>query len=464
MKILMNYKRPYNLLTRRVILLVFIGMLWTSPMLLAAVEKSDAVDRIVAIVNDDVITSTELDAELNLIKQQLRQQQTQLPPDSVLKKQVLDRLVITRIQLQYAEKRLLKVDDESLNKAIENIANQNGLDLVGFRRALEANGLDYSEYRDRVRNEMIIARLQQREVQRRINVTDEEVEDFLANKDLQDNSNEEYRLQHILLVVPEAAAAERIQAAKQKAQQLLEQLRSGADFTQLAIAESDGQQALNGGDLGWRKLAEIPTLFSDLVRTMQVGEISDVIRSPSGFHIIKLAEKRSGNAQHIVSQTLARHILIQTNELVSSAEALDRIQKLKQRIDNGEDFAQIAAANSDDKASAAEGGSLGWVNPGVMVKEFEDAMNRLQPGEISDPVRTQFGWHIIEVEDRRQHDDEQAQYTQGEKGQTHLRQRRALEIGLTGNDHEPACRQDHGEVMKKRGHAFDWKYKTGKQR
>ncbi len=374
-------------------------------MLLAAVEKSNALDRIVAIVNDDVITSSELDAELNIIKQQLSQQQTQLPPDSVLKKQVLDRLVITRIQLQYAEKRLLKVDDESLNKAIENIANQNGLDLVGFRRALEANGLDYSEYRDRVRNEMVIARLQQREVQRRINVTEEEVEDFLANKGLQDNSNEEYRLQHILLVVPEAAAAERIQAEKQKAQQLLTQLRSGADFTQMAISESDGQQALNGGDLGWRKLEEIPTIFSDSVRNMQVGEISDVIRSPSGFHIIKLAEKRSGDAQHIVSQTLARHILIQPNELVSSKEALERIQQLKQRIDNGEDFAQIASANSDDKASAAEGGSLGWVNPGVMVKEFEDAMNRLQPGEVSDPVKTRFGWHIIKIEDRRQHDN-----------------------------------------------------------
>ena len=403
----MNQKPHYYLFSWRTVVLLFIGLFLVSPLLWAAVEKPNAMDRIVAIVNDDVITSAELSAELNIIKQQLSQQQTQLPPDSVLEKQVLDRLVINRIQLQYAEKRLLKVDDDSLNKAIENIANQNGLDLVGFRRALEANGLNYGEYRDRVRDEMIIARLQQREVQRRISVTDEEIDDFLANKDLQDNSNEEYRLQHILLVVPEAAGAERIQSAKQKAQEILIQLQSGADFTQVAIAESDGQQALNGGDLGWRKLEEIPTLFSDLVRNMQVGDISDVIRSPSGFHIIKLAEKRSGTAKHIVNQTLARHILIQTNELVSSQEALQRLQKLKQRIDSGEDFSQIAAANSDDKASAADGGSLGWVNPGTMVKEFENAMNSLQPGEVSEPVRTQFGWHIILVEDRRQYDNSQ---------------------------------------------------------
>ena len=386
-------------------LMVIIIVLCDSSSLLAAVDKSNAFDRIVAIVNDDVITYVELTNELNVIKQQLRQQQTQLPPDNILEKQVLDRLVVTRIQLQHAEKRLLKVDDESLNQAIANIASQNGIDINAFRQALESNGMNYSEYRERVRNEMVIARLQQREVQRRINVTDQEIEDFLANQDLQDSSNEEYRLQHILLVVPEAAAAERIQAVKQKAQQLLEKLQSGEDFAQVAIADSDGQQALNGGDLGWRKLAEIPTLFSGLVRNMQVGELSDVIRSPSGFHIIKLTEKRSADVQHIVKQTLARHILIQTNELVSSEEALERLQQLKQRIDNGEDFSQIASAHSDDKGSAADGGSLGWVNPGTMVREFEDAMNKLQPGEVSTPIRTQFGWHLLRVEDRREHDN-----------------------------------------------------------
>ena len=355
----------------------------------AVLDKSNSIDRVVAIVNDDVITYVELELEVDTIKQQLRQRQTQLPPEDILQKQVLDRLVVNRIQLQYAEKRLLKVDDETLNKAIENIARQNGLGINEFRRALEASGLSYNDYRNRIRDEMVIARLQQREVIRKISVTDQEIEDFLANQDLQGRDNEEYHLQHILLVVPEAAAPERIQAVKQKAQLLLDQLNAGEDFAQLAIAQSDGQQALNGGDLGWRKLAEIPTLFSGLVVNMDVGDTSSLIRSPSGFHIVKLADKRSSDAQHIVNQTLT----------------LEKAQQLKQRIDGGVNFIQIATANSGDKASAAEGGSLGWVNPGTMVKEFEDAMNRLQPGEVSDPIRTQFGWHLILVEERRQHDN-----------------------------------------------------------
>ena len=368
-------------------------------------DKSNAFDRIVAIVNDDVITQLELEFELNAVKQQLRQQKTMIPSDDVLKKQVLDRLVLMRIQLQLAEKRLLRIDDESLNKAIENIARQNGLDLNQFRRALESSGLSYTDYRDRIRKEMIISRLQQRQVQRRINVTDQEISDFLANRDLQDASNEEYRIQHMLFVVPEAANAERIQQAKLKAQDILKRLKEGGDFAQLAIAYSDGQQALNGGEIGWRKLPEIPSLFTDVVKNMEPGEVSDIIRSPSGFHIIKLAEKRSKDSQHIVSQTKARHILIKPTDLLSSEEARQRLVQLKQRIEAGESFEQIATANSDDKGSAADGGNLGWVNPGSMVDEFEEAMNKLEPGEISDPVHTRFGWHLIRVEDRRRHDN-----------------------------------------------------------
>ena len=387
-------------------LLSIFALLIVSPMLLGAMQdKSGSIDRIVAIVNDDVITFVELELELETIKQQLRQRQTQMPPENILQKQVLDRLVVNRIQIQLAEKRLLKVDDETLNRAIENIASQNGIGINEFRRALEASGMSYSDYRARIRDEMVIARLQQREVRRKITVTDQEIEDFLANQDLQGRANEDYRIQHILLVVPEAAAPESIQDVKQKAQQLLDKLKAGEDFAQLAIAQSDGQQALNGGDLGWRKLAEIPTLFSGLVKNMSEGDTSELIRSPSGFHIIKLAEKRSSDVQHIVNQTLVKHILIQTSDLVSSDEALEKVQQLKQRIDGGEDFTQIAKANSGDKASAADGGNLGWVNPGTMVREFEEAMNRLQPGDVSSPVKTQYGWHLILVEDRREHDN-----------------------------------------------------------
>lgn len=368
-------------------------------------DKSDAFDRIVAIVNDDVITQLELEFELNAVKQQLRQQQTPFPSDDVLKKQVLDRLVLMRIQLQMAEKRLLRVDDESLNNAIENIARQNSLDLVQFRRALESSGLSYSDYRDRVRKEMVISRLQQQQVQRKINVTDQEISDFLANRDLQDDSHEEYHILHMLFAVPEAANAERIQQAKQKAQEILDKLKQGGDFAQLAIANSDGQQALSGGDIGWRKLPEIPSLFTDIVKKMPVGGVSDIVRSPSGYHLIKLAEKRSKDAPHIVNQTKAHHILIKPTALLSSDEARKRLVQLKQRIEGGESFEQIATAHSDDKGSAADGGDLGWINPGSMVDEFEDAMNNLQPGQLSDPVKTRFGWHLIRVDDRRRHDN-----------------------------------------------------------
>ena len=279
------------------------------------------------------------------------------------------------------------------------------MDLMQFRSALESSGMEFAEYRERVRKEMIISRLQQRQVFRKINVTDREIVDFLANQELRDRSNEEYRLQHLLLIVPEAASGETIQAIKSKADNILSQLKEGADFTQLVIANSDGQQALDGGDLGWRKLAQIPSLFANFVTKMNVGDISDIVRSPSGFHIIKLAEKRDNEPQHIVKQTRARHILLQPGELQTNQEIKTRILQLKQRIESGEDFATIATANSQDKGSAGSGGDLGWINPGMMVKEFEDAMNELEVGQISEPVQTRFGWHIIKIEERRNHDN-----------------------------------------------------------
>ncbi|MGD8567246.1 MAG: peptidylprolyl isomerase [Gammaproteobacteria bacterium] len=419
-----TYKQPLCALT--ILVLCLTAGAFMTPLARAAVkdnvDKSGAFDRIVAIVNDDVITQQELTFEMNAVKQQLRQNRTPVPSDDVLQKQVLDRLVLMRIQLQRADKRLIKVDDESLNLAIENIARQNGLGLPEFRQALESSGLSYSEYRERVRDEITISRLQQRQVQRKINVTDQEIDDFLANRDLQDRSNEEYELQHILFEVPEAANAERIQQAKQKAKEVLQKLKEGADFTQMAIANSDGQQALSGGDIGWRKLAEIPSLFADLVVNMKVGDLSGIIRSPSGFHIIKLTDKRSGEKQHIVQQTKVRHILIKPNDLLSDEEARKRLVQLKQRIESGESFTKIATAHSDDKGSAADGGNLGWVNPGTMVKEFEDAMNDLKPGEISDPVKTRFGWHLIEVEDRRKHDNTE-QFLR-ERARDYLRQQK----------------------------------------
>ncbi|MCG6971222.1 MAG: peptidylprolyl isomerase [Gammaproteobacteria bacterium] len=367
--------------------------------------QRQALDRIVAVVNDDVITALELNTELQSIKQQLRSQRMSLPPDDVLQKQVLERMIVLNIQLQDADRRHIRVDDEAINNTVENIARQNNMTIMQFSQALRSDGLDYSEFRKRIGDELTINRLQQREVANRVTVTEQEVEDFLASQESQSAPSDEYHIAHILVSIPEAATAERIQSAKQKAQKILDDLNQGTDFAQLAVAQSDGQQALEGGDLGWRTQAQIPSLIAATIANMQVGQYSDAIRSPSGFHIFKLMDKRSNEVQHIVNQTKVRHILIKPDLILSSSEARKRIEQLKQRIEGGEDFAQLATTHSDDKGSATQGGDLGWVNPGVMVQPFEEAMNALPIGQVSDPVQTRFGWHILQVLDRRKFDD-----------------------------------------------------------
>ncbi len=364
-------------------------------------------DRIVAVVNDDIVTQTELEKELGAIKLQLRQQNIRMPSDDTLRRQVLERLVINQIQLQMAEANGIRVDDETLNNTISNIASQNNLSLSGFRDALEQEGLDFAEFRENIRKEIIIRRITQRNVDNRINISDQEIDNFIANQKIQGNADDEYRLGHILIGVPETADPEEIREKKQKAQQILEQLRNGTDFSQVAVSVSEGQQALEGGDLGWRKAGELPSLFAEIVPSMQVGDISDPIRSSSGFHIIKLLDYR-GAKPHIVTQTQARHILIKPDKLTSDEDARNLLADIKLRLKNGEDFAKLAIKYSDDKASATDGGDLGWVTPGKMVPDFEKVMDKLKVGEISDPFKTRFGWHIVQVEDRRQMDDTEA--------------------------------------------------------
>ena len=312
-----------------------------------------------------------------------------------------------RLQLQVAERVGIRVDDESINKVVSNIARENNLTLEQFRQVLAREGYNFADFRDNIRKDITISQLRKRRVENRVTVTEQEVDNYLINTASRLGSNDEFHLGHILIAVPEAASPDQIQAAKQRAEAILGRLRLGADFAQTAIAESNGQRALEGGDLGWRKAGQMPTLFGESVINMQVGQISDLIRSPSGFHIIKLLDRRSHEQRHTVQQTLARHILIKPNEVVSNAEAQQRITRLYERILAGADFGQLARASSDDTASAVEGGSLGWVNPGVMVPEFEEQMNNLQPGQISAPFESQFGWHIVQVMARRQHDDTQ---------------------------------------------------------
>ncbi len=386
---------------------------WLAGLILAALggaataaeqPQAATIDRIAAIVNDDVITTSELEQRLDTLLKQLRQQRTALPPRQVLRKQVLERMVLKRIQLQIAALSGIRVDDETLNKTMANIAAQNDLTLSQFRDVLERDGFSFARFREEMRQEITIRRLLQRQVESRISISEQEVDNFLINQKTQGKAHDAYRLGHILIALPEAASPAQIRAARERARGILAELRDGRDFAETAIAVSDGQQALKGGDLGWREAGELPTLFVDVVRHMKVGEVSDLVRSPSGFHIIKLLDHRSGQ-RHLVTQTHARHILIRPDGLNSSEQALETARDLRRRLLAGEDFAELAREFSDDKASAVDGGDLGWVNPGQMVPEFEQALARLSPGAISEPVKSGFGWHLIQVLERREHDD-----------------------------------------------------------
>jgi peptidyl-prolyl cis-trans isomerase SurA len=360
-------------------------------------------NRIVAIVNDDLILSSELDAAIDGVVEQLRAKDTPVPDRPVLAKQVLERLIVETLQLEIAERNGVSVDDSMINEEIKLLAEQNGITLTEFRDVLLRDGYDYSKFREGLGKQILIQQVRRQMVASRIKVTDQEIDNLMATLKASGQSDIEYQLSHILITIPEASSPEEIQAAEQHAGNILERLRSGADFSEIAIAESGGQTALEGGDIGWRKLGQIPSLFLESVEVMQVGDVSDLIRSSGGFHIIKLTGKR-GDERHIIQQTKARHILLKPDTVNLEADIRIRIGKLESRIRGGEDFATLARSNSQDTLSAAKGGDLGWVNQGDTVPEFEEAMNRLEVGETSGPVKSQFGWHIIQVQERRSHD------------------------------------------------------------
>jgi peptidyl-prolyl cis-trans isomerase SurA len=366
-------------------------------------------DRIVAVVNDDVIVESELNGRLDEVREQLRQAGTPVPDPAALQSQVLERLILSRLQLQLARKNGLRVEEEALNTAIERIAENNQLTLRQFREVLERDGFDYGEFREQVRDEILLTRVRQRAVERRVNVTEREIDNFLANRTQQPVDARQYRVGHILIAVPEAPTSSQIESARTVAEALLQRLRAGEDFAGLAAEASDGQQALEGGDLGWRSESELPTIFAPQLLAMRPGDVSELIRSPSGFHIVRLTDLRD-ESKVVITQTEARHVLIRTNEVITPEEARIRLTQLKVRIENGEDFSELARANSDDTGSATRGGSLGWLSPGDTVPAFERSMDGLSEGEISDPFETQFGWHIVQVTARRDFDDtEQAQ-------------------------------------------------------
>ena len=369
-----------------------------------AFAEESTINGIAAIVNDDVITTAQLDTQVSTIKKQIRGQNTRIPPDSILKKQVLEREIIKKVQLQLAQNTGIRVDDNDLAGTLNRIAAQNQLSLREFKDTLENDGFKFTTFREDIRSEMILARLRQREVNNRVNISDQEVKNFLSTQATQGNIDDEYEIFHILISSPEAATAEQIEKTLTKAKDVLKLLNDGADFRQTAISYSNGQKALEGGALGWRKAGQLPTLFSRVVTSMNVGDHSDLIRSSSGFHIIQLNSKRSGE-KHMITQTKARHILISPNELTTEVDVINRLRNLRERILGGADFTELAKLHSEDRGSATLGGDLGWVSPGQMVPQFEAAMNSLTPDQVSEPFQSQFGWHIVQVTARRDLDN-----------------------------------------------------------
>ncbi len=382
------------------------------------------IDRIVAVVNDDVIVHSELQTRLRAVIDQLQNAGVPAPPEDVLKKQVLEQLILDRLQLQLAEGTGIRVDDETLNRQIADIARQNQLSLREFRDILQRDGYDFAAFREEIRNELIKSRVQQRQVQDRVQITERDIDNFIATQAKQGSNIPEYRVGHILIAVPDGASPEQLAEAKQRAEDIVERLRDGANFGRIAAAESDGRQALEGGDLGWRKAGALPTMFEKVVPELEKGEISEIIRSSSGFHVLKLLDVR-GAGRLVIEQTNARHILIKTNEIVSSADARSRLRVLRSRVQNGADFAELARASSDDPGSAVKGGDLGWLSPGDTIPAFEKTMDALAVGEISEPFETQFGWHIVQVLGRRDRDS--TEEVQRAKAAEQLRNRKVDE-------------------------------------
>jgi peptidyl-prolyl cis-trans isomerase SurA len=370
-----------------------------------APTTSKPLDRIVAVVNDEVITQVELQARVQIAEQQLRRQKITPPARDVLTRQVLERMIVDRAQLQLAKETGVRVDDATVNAAIARIAEQNGATLPAFRERLEREGISFARFREDVRDDITMARLRDREVDSRIQIAEGEIDNFLAAQAGVEAGATEYNIAQILLRVPEAVSAQRIEEIRKRAEDLLAQLKAGADFARLAASYSAGPEALSGGELGWRTAERLPTLFLDAVKDLKPGELAPIVRSPGGFHVLKLVGKRNAVEGRLatgpVQQTRVRHILLRVSDLTPEPEVRRRLQDLRDRVvRGGQDFGQLARLHSVDP-SATRGGDLGWLYPGDTVPEFERAMNQLKPGEVSEPVQTPFGWHLIQVVERR---------------------------------------------------------------
>jgi len=375
-------------------------------MALAGTAHADyrELDAIVAVVDDDVILASELLERVHLVEQQIRASgRTAMPPQDVLVSQIMERMILESLQIQEAERRGLTIDDETLTRAVNEFAQNNNMTIEQFAQRLEAEGRNYVEFREQIRDEMLMQRLQRGLVNRRITISDQEIDDLLNSPYYKELLSDEYKVGHILLTIASDADESVWNEAREEADIIVSQLREGADFAEMAIENSSGSRALEGGDLGWRKAAALPTLFADQVMQLEVGEVADPIESGSGIHIVKLLDRRGAGVQ-TAQQALARHILVQPSAIRSDAETEALARSIYDQLQNGADFAELAQEYSEDPGSALNGGDLGWTAGDEFVPEFQQALAATPTGEISEPFKTQYGWHVLQVEDRRQQD------------------------------------------------------------
>ncbi len=382
------------------LILIFLSV--TSQIAYAKSEGSiKKLDRIIAVVDQDVITEKELQEKINSVIGNLKSQKIEIPAENVLRKQVIERLIADSIQIQLAYQTGLKISDAQVDKTIERIAEKNKLNVADFKKTLEKDGTNFYKFREEIRNEITIAQLKEREVDSKIVITDGEIDNFLnaQSKEIQD----EFEVAHILIRVPEDASPEKLEKLKNKAEEAAKQIQSGKNFTQVSVAFSETPNALEGGNLGWKKASDLPTLFVDALKKTEVGKLTPILRSPNGFHILKLINKKGSSGPLVVEQTHVRHILIKLSEITSENEGRQKLIGIKERLENGIKFEDMAKQYSEDP-SANSGGDLGWINPGDTVPEFEKTMKQLNINQISDPIKTPFGWHLIQVLERRSQD------------------------------------------------------------
>ncbi|MES2490299.1 MAG: peptidylprolyl isomerase [Pseudomonadota bacterium] len=390
-----------------------------------AAHAGESLDRIIVVLNDGVILQSELDQSILDAKQQIKERGIADPPEDVLRTQVLERLILTKLQTQRAAEAGERIDDRELNEVITNIASQNGMTLPQFAESVKKDGNDYLAVREQIREQVLISRLRQKEVDGRISITDQDVDLFLATQPAGQEENKEYRLSHILIAVPDAAKNEERTKARAKAEDLVKRLKAGEDFAQLALANSNGQNALQGGDLDWRKAADLPSLFAATAAKLGKGDVSGVLEAGSGYHIIKLVDERGGSGRQTVAETHAKHILLSPNALRDEEQTRALSRDIYDRLQKGEDFTELAKKYSDDPGSKNSGGDLGFQAAGIFVPEFQVRLDQLKPGEISQPFHSKFGWHIASVIERRTRDT--TEETRRNRARSAIGQRKSAE-------------------------------------